>query len=116
MSHPTRAEPHPQARAAAASATLSSTLCVWLVLVSTPEAGAWGAHGHWIATRVTDGRLTPEARAAIRGLLHEGDTLVELANWADLEGHDAVPSSAPWPSRSKRTKNNAKPVAVPHPK
>jgi hypothetical protein len=57
---------------------------------------AWGAHGHRIATRVAEARLTPEARKAVRELLHQGDSLVEVANWADHEGHDAVPGSAPW--------------------
>jgi hypothetical protein len=45
---------------------------------------------------VAEARLTPAARAAIRDLLHEGDTLVDLSNWADEEGHDAVPGSASW--------------------
>jgi hypothetical protein len=60
------------------------------------EAWAWGAHGHRIATRIAEERLTPAARAAVRGLLHEGDGLVDVANWADHEGHEAVPNSAPW--------------------
>jgi nuclease S1 len=88
--------PHHRSRTRPVLSTLSSALCLVLVLTSTREAWAWGAHGHRIATRVAEGRLTPEARAAIRGLLHEGDTLVELANWADHEGHDAVPGSAAW--------------------
>ncbi len=60
------------------------------------HAWAWGAHGHRIATRIAEARLTPEARKEIRALLHEGDTLVDVANWADHEGHDAVPGSASW--------------------
>jgi len=64
-------------------------------LTPTP-ALAWGAHGHRIATRVAESRLTPEARAAIRELLNEGDTLAGIANWADHEGHDVVPRSSPW--------------------
>jgi hypothetical protein len=61
-----------------------------------PGARAWGPHGHRIATRVAEARLTPAARAALRDLLHEGDTLVDVSTWADEEGHDAVPGSAPW--------------------
>jgi hypothetical protein len=45
---------------------------------------------------VAEARLTPAARAAIRDLLHEGDTLVDVSTWADEEGHEAVPGSAPW--------------------
>jgi hypothetical protein len=67
-----------------------------LVLALASEAHAWGARAHRIATRVAEGRLTPQARAAVRELLHPGDTLVELSTWADHEGHDAVPGSAAW--------------------
>ena len=75
-------------------------LALLLVVVNigfgSSRAFGWGAHGHRIATRVAEARLTPEARAAVKKLLHEGDTLVDIANWADHEGHDAVPGSAPW--------------------
>jgi hypothetical protein len=59
-------------------------------------AWAWGARGHRVATRIAEARLTPEARAAVRALLHEGDDLVNVCNWADHEGHTAVPGSARW--------------------
>ncbi|MFO0953260.1 MAG: S1/P1 nuclease [Isosphaeraceae bacterium] len=61
-----------------------------------PAAWAWGARGHRIATRVAEARLSPAARAAVRELLHEGDTLLTVCNWADHEGHEVVPASAPW--------------------
>jgi hypothetical protein len=67
-----------------------------LPLLLAPAAHAWGPHGHRIATRVAEARLSPAARAAIRDLLHEGDTLVDVSNWADEQGHDAVPGSAAW--------------------
>jgi hypothetical protein len=60
------------------------------------EALAWGPRAHRIASRVAESRLTPAARAGIRALLHEGDTIVSEASWADFEGHDAVPGSASW--------------------
>jgi hypothetical protein len=75
---------------------LLRALTMVVVLSSPPAAWAWGPHGHRIATRVAESRLTPAARAAVRDLLHEGDTLVDLATWADEEGHEAVPGSAPW--------------------
>lgn len=72
-------------------------MCVAMASVLIPgEVHAWGAHGHRIAARVAEARLTPEARAEIRGLLNQGDTLVDIANWADHEGHDVVPKSSPW--------------------
>lgn len=75
----------------------------WFLFVCSVGLGAsggpafgWGPRGHRIATRVAEARLTPEAKAGIRSLLHDGDTLVEISNWADHEGHDEFPGSAPW--------------------
>jgi len=73
-------------------------LLAFLAVVLGPgrQALGWGAHAHRIATRVAESRLTPEAREGVRALLHDGDTLVQESNWADHDGHDAVPGSAPW--------------------
>lgn len=67
-----------------------------LVLCAGRDSHAWGTRGHRIATRVAEARLTPAARAAVRELLHQGDTLVGESDWADYGGHDAAPGSAPW--------------------
>jgi hypothetical protein len=73
-------------------------ICVSILMVSAVPgpAFAWGPQAHRVIARVAEERLTPAARAAVRDLLHEGDTLADIANWADNEGHDAVPGSAPW--------------------
>ena len=71
---------------------LALALAAW----AASPAHAWGPHGHRIAARVAEGRLTPEAAAAVRELLNKGDTLVDVADWADHQGHDVVPGSAPW--------------------
>jgi hypothetical protein len=65
-------------------------------LAVTSPAFAWGPQGHRVIAHVADDRLTPAAKAGVRALLHEGDTLADVANWADHEGHDAVPGSASW--------------------
>jgi len=65
------------------------------LVVSTP-ARAWGPRGHRVAARIAQERLTPKARTAVHDLLNRGDTLVDIAGWADGDGHDAVPGSAPW--------------------
>ncbi len=78
------------------SRVASKALLVVLVLVVTPAALAWGPQGHRVAAQVAYDRLTPKAKAAVASLLHEGDTLASIADWADHEGHDAVPGSAPW--------------------
>jgi hypothetical protein len=57
---------------------------------------AWGPQGHRVIAKVAVDRLTPAAKAAIRDLLHPGDTLPDIAGWADHEGHDKFPRSAPW--------------------
>jgi hypothetical protein len=77
-------------------AFLWPAIALTLPLALPGAAQAWGPHGHRIVARVAEARLTPAARAAVRELLHEGDTLVSIATWADEEGHDVVPGSAPW--------------------
>lgn len=71
-------------------------LVMMAVVVPAADSRAWGPRAHRIASRVAESRLTPEARAGIRGLLHDGDTIVSESSWADHEGHDAVPGSASW--------------------
>ncbi|MCA1686632.1 MAG: S1/P1 nuclease, partial [Planctomycetia bacterium] len=71
-------------------------LAAGLALGPVDRAGAWGPHGHRIATRIAEARLTPAAREAVRELLREGDTLVGVSNWADHDGHTVEPDSAPW--------------------
>src|SRR4051812_34304028 len=65
-------------------------------LASPTRCHAWGPRAHRIATRIAQERLTPAARAAVRDLLNQGDTLADIADWADGPGHDVVPGSAPW--------------------
>ena len=90
--------PHPQSTRLRPRLRPSAVLaCVALTLATSPNsARAWGAPGHRIAARVAEARLTPEARTSIRELLNEGDTLADISTWADREGHDVVPDSAPW--------------------
>jgi hypothetical protein len=66
-----------------------------VVSISSPVL-AWGPQGHKIITRVATARLTPAASKAVRELLNPGDTLVDICDWADHDGHDVVPGSASW--------------------
>ena len=93
-----RGIPRPEAPRWPRAPRIVTVLAVAAVaLGALPRNGwAWGAHAHRIATRIAEARLTPEARQGVRELLHAGDTLVDMANWADHEGHDAVPGSAAW--------------------
>ena len=75
----------------------TAALAVALPLGLTPGAAdAWGPQGHRVIAQVASERLTPEARAAIAELLHPDDTLPDVADWADHEGHEVYPRSAPW--------------------
>jgi hypothetical protein len=67
-----------------------------LAVAWTSTAFAWGPQGHRVIARVAEGRLSPAAKAAIGELLIPPDTLPDVADWADREGHDAAPGSARW--------------------
>ena len=73
-----------------------SLLMLTALAVGSP-AFAWGPQGHRVIAKVAVDRLTPAARAAIRELLHPGDTLPDIAGWADHEeAYKNYPRSGPW--------------------
>ena len=76
--------------------TRAIAILMALAVASTPSAFAWGPQGHRVIARVAEGRLTPAARLAVKELLKAPDTLADVADWADRDGHDAVPGSAKW--------------------
>ncbi len=59
-------------------------------------AWGWGAIGHRVTAKVAEGRLTPEARAAVAELLDPGEDLGDASNWPDFVGRKQIPESAPW--------------------
>jgi nuclease S1 len=76
--------------------TRAIALLAALAVFFNSSAFAWGPQGHRVIAKVAEVRLTPSARAGIKELLHAGDTLADVSDWADKEGHDAVAGSAPW--------------------
>jgi len=70
-------------------------LVVALGLIAPHQALAWGRVGHHVASRITDARLTPAARAAVASLLEPGETILVASTWAD-EHRRQFPESAPW--------------------
>ncbi len=62
--------------------------------------------------RVASERLTPEARAAIRDLLHPDDTLPDVADWADHEGHEVYPGAPPGTTSTSRSARPTTPTAA----
>jgi hypothetical protein len=65
------------------------------VLGTARPAAAWGRMAHRAATRVAETRLTPRARAIIRDLLEDGESMADASTWAD-ENSRAIPGSAGW--------------------
>lgn len=59
------------------------------------SALAWGRLAHRASAELTESRLSPEARAAVRNLLEPGETLADASTWADENSRD-VPGSAAW--------------------
>ena len=74
---------------------LTLLFAISLLAVASPAHG-WGPQAHKVITRIAMDRLTPRAAAEIKGLLVDGDTLIDVCTWADHDGHTAVPASAPW--------------------
>jgi hypothetical protein len=71
----------------------------WLTLVvilqtSTP-ASAWGRLGHRVIARLAEKHMTPEAKAAVAGLLEPGESLADASMWAD-EHRGRLRHTAPW--------------------
>ena len=63
-------------------------------LTAGPAMG-WGRLGHRVAGRIAEDRLTPAARAAVRGLLAPGESLTDVSTWADDYRRDH-PETGPW--------------------
>ena len=55
----------------------------------------WGEEGHRLVVRLADGLLTPTARAQVMATLAPGDSLEELASWAD-EVRRTRKETEPW--------------------
>lgn len=56
---------------------------------------AWGRNAHRAATRLAESRLTPEAKALVRELLDDGESLADASTWADEHSRE-IPGSAGW--------------------
>ncbi len=52
------------------------------VLLAPGTVWSWGRIGHRVSARLAEVRLTPTALAAVRNLL-DGQSLVDIADWAD---------------------------------
>ncbi len=71
------------------------TLTLLLVLQTTTRAWAWGRLGHRVTARLAELHLTPKAKAEIKALLADGESLADCSTWAD-ERRREMRKSAPW--------------------
>lgn len=63
------------------------TLALFLIL-TTHTVWGWGTQGHMIVAQIAENNLTPAARKAVATILR-GETLADVANWADFIKGDA---------------------------
>jgi hypothetical protein len=75
----------------------ASLVTLLIALLLMPAAGwSWGPIGHRVSARLAQGHLTPAAMAAVRSLLKPGQSLADLATWADEQRDQGLEQSAPW--------------------
>lgn len=55
---------------------------LFLLLITSLNAFAWGPDGHMIVAEIAEGKLTPKAKAAVSKLL-ENHKMAEVSSWAD---------------------------------
>jgi len=66
-----------------------------LVLLACRLGFSWGKEGHWVVVRIAESLLTPAARAQIAATLEPGETLPDMASWAD-QIRGVEPRTGPW--------------------
>ena len=62
---------------------LTPVFIISVVMVFPVRAQAWGNKGHQIIARIAMPRLSANARQAVSELLEPGETLENVAGWAD---------------------------------
>jgi hypothetical protein len=66
-----------------------------VALESATPVWAWGRLGHRVIARLAEKHMTPEAKAGVRALLEEGESMADASLWAD-ENTGRLPKTAPW--------------------
>jgi nuclease S1 len=65
------------------------------VAASAPPSFGWGEEGHRLILRIAEGLLTPAAQARVKATLNPGESLEDLASWAD-EVRQSRPETYNW--------------------
>ena len=63
-------------------------LSLLAALQAAPPVWAWGRLGHRLTARIAERNLNPKARAAVKALLEEGESLADASTWADEHRRD----------------------------
>jgi nuclease S1 len=70
-------------------------LLIAAVACSAPPGFGWGEEGHRLVVRIAEGLLTPAAQAQVKATLMPGESLEDLASWAD-EIRQSRPETYNW--------------------
>jgi len=62
---------------------LAFALALLVALQTAPPAWAWGRLGHRVTTRIAEKYLNAKAKAEVKTLLAERETLADASTWAD---------------------------------
>jgi nuclease S1 len=85
-----------QQRQSCSRSLVASLVVVFIFMLPWPTpAWAWGRLGHRVISRLAEAHMTPEAKAAVKALLAEGESLADASLWADEHRRD-LPETAPW--------------------
>ena len=74
---------------------VSMVMVLVLVLLPVSPAWAWGRLGHRVISRIAEKHLNAKAKAAVAGLLEQGESIADASTWAD-EHRRELPKTAPW--------------------
>lgn len=78
--------------------TAKSLIFTLILLASAVPAFSWGQKGHDIVAAIAEANLTPEAKAAVKEILH-GHSIVYYSSWMDN-----MQNLPEWKSEYQRTK------------
>jgi hypothetical protein len=70
-------------------------LTLLAALQAAPPVWAWGRLGHRLTARIAERNLNPKARAVVKALLEEGESMADASTWADEHRRD-IKGSGPW--------------------